>query len=98
VELARRIMTMYSGHMEKVAAAKFKATCLELIDRVAKTGEPLTVTKRGKPMVKLVSVRADEGNPRKRSVIACMKETILYLAPEEELFSPSRGARWNAQG
>jgi prevent-host-death family protein len=33
--------------MQRVAAAKFKATCLKLMDRVAETGEPVEITKRG---------------------------------------------------
>ena len=38
-------------------AAAFKARCLKLIDEVAETGEPITVTKRGKPKVQIVAVR-----------------------------------------
>lgn len=40
--------------MKKVAATEFKAKCLTLMDDVRSTREPLIVTKRGKPMVKLV--------------------------------------------
>lgn len=76
--------------MKKVAAAKFKATCLNLMDRVAATGEPLEVTKRGKALVRLVPVR--ERNPR--PIFGAARESILYLAPDEELFST--GAVWNA--
>ncbi len=32
----------------KINAAAFKARCLALIDEVAESGEPITVTKRGK--------------------------------------------------
>jgi prevent-host-death family protein len=41
----------------KINAAAFKAKCLALIDEVAETGEPITVTKRGKAKVQLVAVR-----------------------------------------
>ena len=34
-----------------VGAAEFKARCLELIDRVATTGNPIVITKRGKSLV-----------------------------------------------
>jgi prevent-host-death family protein len=37
-------------------ASEFKAKCLEAMDRVAATGEPIIVTKRGKPVVQLVPV------------------------------------------
>ena len=33
--------------MKRIAAGKFKATCLKLMDRVAATGEPVVITKRG---------------------------------------------------
>jgi prevent-host-death family protein len=34
-----------------IGAAAFKAQCLALIEEVATTGKPITVTKRGKPRV-----------------------------------------------
>lgn len=37
-----------------VAAGEFKNRCLQLIDEVHRHGVPLTVTKRGKPMVRVV--------------------------------------------
>ncbi len=40
--------------MKKIAAGEFKARCLTLMEDVRSTREPLVVTKRGKPMVKLV--------------------------------------------
>jgi prevent-host-death family protein len=41
----------------KINAAAFKARCLALIDEVAESGRPLTVTKRGKPKVQIIAVR-----------------------------------------
>jgi prevent-host-death family protein len=40
--------------MKTLAAAEFKARCLTLMEDVSKTGEPVLITKRGKPMAKLV--------------------------------------------
>ena len=37
-----------------VAAAEFKANCLRLMDEVAQQRRPITITKRGKPVAKLV--------------------------------------------
>jgi prevent-host-death family protein len=37
-----------------VPAGEFKARCLALLDKVAKTRQPLIVTKRGKPVAKVV--------------------------------------------
>jgi prevent-host-death family protein len=41
----------------KINATAFKARCLALIDEVAESGEPITVTKRGKAKVQIVAVR-----------------------------------------
>ena len=44
-----------------ITAARFKAQCLALLDEVADTRQPLTVTKRGRPVATLVPA-ADSGN------------------------------------
>lgn len=36
-----------------IKASEFKAKCLKLMDEVAATGETLTVTKNGRPVVEL---------------------------------------------
>jgi prevent-host-death family protein len=41
----------------KINASAFKARCLALIDEVAESGQPITVTKRGKAKVQIVAVR-----------------------------------------
>ena len=38
----------------RVAATTFKATCLQLLDEVAETGRPVVVTKRGRPVARVV--------------------------------------------
>lgn len=38
----------------EMKAAEFKAKCLELMDRVAESHEEIVITKRGKPIAKLV--------------------------------------------
>ena len=44
--------------MREIAASEFRAKCLALLDEVAKTREELVVTKRGKPVAKIVPVEA----------------------------------------
>ena len=39
-----------------VAATEFKANCLRLMDEVAQQRRPIIITKRGKPVAKLVPV------------------------------------------
>jgi prevent-host-death family protein len=40
----------------QVAAAEFKANCLRLMDEVAQRRTPIVITKRGKPIAKLVPI------------------------------------------
>lgn len=40
--------------MKMISAAEFKSRCLTLMDDVSTTREPITITKRGKPVAKLV--------------------------------------------
>jgi prevent-host-death family protein len=40
--------------MKQMPAGAFKAQCLAVMDRVSQTGEPLVITKHGRPVVKLV--------------------------------------------
>jgi len=42
--------------MGQVPATEFKAKCLELMDRVAERGESFVITKRGRPVARLVPV------------------------------------------
>jgi prevent-host-death family protein len=46
--------------MKEIAAGKFKAHCLALMEDVRSTREPLVITKRGKPVVKLVPADDDK--------------------------------------
>ena len=40
--------------MRSISAAEFKARCLSLMEDVRSTREPVIITKRGKPVAKLV--------------------------------------------
>ena len=40
--------------MKEMPAGEFKAQCLAVMDKVQQTGEPVLITKHGKPVAKLV--------------------------------------------
>ena len=44
--------------MKTIGAGEFKARCLTLMEDVRSTREPLVITKRGKPVAKLVPVES----------------------------------------
>jgi prevent-host-death family protein len=48
--------------MKTVAAGEFRARCLGLMEHVRNTREPIIITKRGKPVAKLVPVK--ESGPK----------------------------------
>ena len=56
-----------------VAAATFKARCLELMDRVRETGAEYVVTKHGRPVARLVPY--DE--PKRTPLFGAMKGSVL---------------------
>ncbi|MCX7962826.1 MAG: type II toxin-antitoxin system Phd/YefM family antitoxin [Burkholderiales bacterium] len=43
--------------MERIPVSKFKATCLALVQRVKRTGRPVTITRFGEPVAEVVPAR-----------------------------------------
>ena len=54
-----------------IAAGKFKAQCLGLLDQVARSGEILVITKRGKPVARLVPIAKSAPQSLRGSVDVC---------------------------
>ena len=76
------VMAKKSRRAGEVAAAEFKARCLELMDRVRETGAEYVITKHGRPVAKLVPV-VEPGRDR---VFGSMKGTVLeYERPLDPL-------------
>ena len=46
--------------MKTINATEFKAKCLQLLDEVQRTGEDLVISKRGKPVARVVSEKAEK--------------------------------------
>ena len=72
-----------------IGAAEFKAHCLRILDEVERTGEPVTVTKRGRPVVEVKPIKA-EG----RSVIGAMQDSVIRIG---DIVSPAYEQRWDAE-
>ena len=71
--------------MDEMSAAEFKARCLEVMDEVQESGMEVVITKRGKPVVRIVPVRRaepDEG----------LEGAILHR--DDDIFST--GEQWEA--
>ena len=52
--------------------------CLALLDDVAARGETIVVTKRGKPVARVVPIEPPPS----------LRGTVTYLVPDEELLAP----------
>lgn len=72
--------------VKTIAAGKFKDICLKTLDDVAKTREPVTITKRGKPVARLVPC-----------AVVSKKKTSLAGSVLKETGDPfSTGETWDA--
>ena len=73
-----------------IPAAVFKAECLSLMDEVARTGQPIVITKHGKPVAQLVAIPSQS-----KSLFGYMKNTLSIkgniLAPVQEEWSALSG-------
>jgi len=57
--------------METIAISRFKATCLAVLERVRRTGEPVLVTRFGEPVAEVVPPPAP---PRPAKWLGSMKD------------------------
>jgi prevent-host-death family protein len=79
---------MSEVRMKRLSATVFKARCLKVMEEVAETGEPVVVTKHGKPVVRVVAEPASEPKP----LCGRLKGSVTY---EGDLISPI-DVRWEA--
>ena len=70
-----------------VMASTLKAQCLALIDRVGIDHVPIVITKRGRPVARLVAI---DGEPTGRST----RGSVRLLADEDEDYFSS-GEEWD---
>jgi prevent-host-death family protein len=71
--------------MKQIAAAKFKEQCLAILDRVGPEG--VVITKRGKPVAKLIPIGAESA-----SLIGALKGRLTIKGP-----ILTTGLKWNAE-
>ena len=77
-----------------IGMTEFKAKCIALLDEIERTGEPLTITRRGKPALTLTA-RAAEGK-EKRPLFGIMKGMVTW-APGVDPTAPVVDEDWEAQ-
>jgi prevent-host-death family protein len=72
--------------MTTITATHFKAHCLRLLDQVAETGEPLVITKHGRPVARVEPPSAPAD---------LLGSATIHL-PDDELVHASMGA-WDVE-
>jgi prevent-host-death family protein len=72
--------------MDTLTVSKFKATCLAVVEEVAKTKQGVIITKRGKPIAELIPYEAEtEPLP--------LKNTVAFMG---DIISPVDAEDWEA--
>ncbi len=71
--------------MKEMPASKFKEQCLAILDEVDEEG--IVITKRGKPVAKLIPIRAESAE-----LIGKLKDKMIIKG---DIFST--GVDWHAQ-
>ena len=69
----------------KITATEFKAKCLGLLDYVWQTGESLEITKHGKPVAKLVSIKEEPAWTQLRGKGKLVSDPFAPVIEEQDL-------------
>ena len=74
--------------MKQLSATEFKARCLALLENVRRTGEPVEITRHGKPVARIVPCTKDSAG-----FINPLKGSILF---PKDIVAPT-GEHWDAE-
>jgi prevent-host-death family protein len=74
--------------MNEMAVSEFKARALEVMSQIAESGEPVTITKWGKPLVQVIPA-SSSGGP----VAGRLRGTVLE---EGDIVSPLGADDWES--
>jgi prevent-host-death family protein len=75
--------------IDNIPAGEFKAKCLQVLDEVQRLRMPIVITKRGKPVAKLVPL-----DDQPESFIGSMKGTMEIIG---DIVAPI-DVKWEADG
>jgi prevent-host-death family protein len=72
---------------KQIGAGAFKQTCLSLLDEVAEAKSEVIITKRGRPIARLVPMASDK--ERESTLLASLRGRGKVLVSEAEFLRPS---------
>lgn len=73
--------------MRSIRASEFKAKCLAILAEVERTGEPVTILKRGRPVARLLPPVPEEGRYPQHALFGTVKivgDIIEPVLPAED--------------
>jgi prevent-host-death family protein len=80
-----------------IPAGVFKQQCLRVLDEVAETHREVVITKRGKPVARLVPVKQER--EREEDILATLRGRTRMLVSEREFLRPlTAEAGWDLGG
>jgi prevent-host-death family protein len=86
------VMTMSTARKRTLTAAEFKARCLAVMDQVASSGDSVLITKRGKPIARLVPAQ-----DAPETLVGFWRDHVVevgdVVAPIDERWAAEQGKR-----
>ena len=79
-----RARTLPINGTREIAAGEFKAKCLAIIDEVNQTGQEVVITKRGRPMAKVIPFEAATVD----SLFGRLKGIVEIVGDPDDLVKP----------
>ncbi len=79
---------------KQIGAGAFKQACLSLLDEVAEAKAEIIITKRGRPVARLVPMASD--HEREHAILSALRGKGKTLVSEKEFLRPSSdGEAWS---
>ena len=72
---------------KQIGAGAFKQICLSLLDEVAEAKTEVIITKRGRPIARLVPMASDR--EREQALLASLRGSVRIVGSEADLLRPS---------
>ena len=79
--------------MEEIAISKFKATCLAVLERVRRTGQPVRVTRFGRPVAEIVPPTPPKSTGDWLGCMAGTAEIVGDIVDTSDLWAPEESVR-----
>lgn len=82
---------------KQIGAAEFKAHCLRILNEVERSGEPVTITKRGRAVAEVKPVAEDASVEKKPPAkFGFLKGSVTFLTEGDDFspFDPNWEEQW----